>query len=111
MEIYYKSRKLEKCCNSQKDAYRQWGPKIADKVFQRMTEMRAIEFLGEMYHYPAARFHPLKENRKGQYAVDLVHPYRLVLEPCNQPLPVGSDGGIDLLKVTKVKVIEVHDYH
>lgn len=33
-----------------------------------------------MIQFRIGRCHPLHNNRKGQYAVDLVHPYRLVFE-------------------------------
>ena len=34
----------------------------------------------EDMNQPGWRFHPLKGDRAGQYAVDLIHPWRLVFE-------------------------------
>ena len=48
---------------------------------------------------------------KGNNAVDLVHPHRLVFAPNHEPVPKKCDGGIDLDKVTSIIVIEVVDYH
>ena len=60
---------------------------------------------------PPTRLHQLKGNRDEQFAVDLVHPYRLVFEPNHDPLPRKVDGGINLEQVTAIKIMEVVDYH
>ena len=57
------------------------------------------------------RRHMLVGNRQGQYAVDLVHPLRLILEPRHDPVPVRDDGGIDTDRVTSITILEVVDYH
>lgn len=57
------------------------------------------------------RRHQLKGDRKYQFAVDLVHPFRLVFEPDHDPLPRRKDGGIDLEEVTAIEILEVVDYH
>ena len=47
----------------------------------------------------------------GQFAVDLKHPHRLIFEIANNPIAKKGDGGVDLTKVTKVRIIEIGDYH
>ena len=51
-----------------------------------------------MQKYRIGRCHQLSMNREGQYAVDLVHPYRLIFEKV--------DAGIQV-----VMIIEITDYH
>ena len=53
----------------------------------------------------------LTEDRDEQYAVDLVHPKRLIFEVNHDPIPRNEDGGIDLTKVTAITIVEVVDYH
>ena len=48
---------------------------------------------------PPERRHELSGNRKGQFAVDLKHPQRLIFEPNHNPLPRRADGGLDLKKI------------
>ena len=61
---------------------------------------------------PPDRIHPLKGGRKRQFAVDLVHPRRLVFEPNHDPKTYTDDGGIiNATQVTAIKIIEVTDYH
>jgi proteic killer suppression protein len=60
---------------------------------------------------PQVRCHELKGDRKGTLAVDLEHPYRLVFEPANEPVPRKSDGGLDWTNITAIRVLAVEDYH
>ena len=60
---------------------------------------------------PPERRHQLRRDRDEQYAVDLVHPYRLVFEPYHEPLPRRGDGGVDTDLVTAIRIVEVVDYH
>ena len=49
--------------------------------------------------------------KKGEFAVDLKHPFRLVFHPNHEPIPLKEDGGIDLKLVTSIAIIDVEDYH
>lgn len=85
------------------------GADCAKKLKQRLVELEAAP---NMTDIPAhARCHPLFGKRKGQYAVYLVHPYRLIFEPDCDPLPCKTDGGLDLSKVNKILVKRIIDYH
>jgi len=53
----------------------------------------------------------LTGDRKGTLAVDLDHPYRLIFEPANDPVPRKPDGGLDWTKITVIRILELRDYH
>jgi proteic killer suppression protein len=57
------------------------------------------------------RCHELTGNRKGEFAVDLIHPFRLTFMPNHSPVPKKGDGGIDLDQVTAITINGVEDYH
>jgi len=78
---------------------------------RRLDDIKGMANLSELMKLPNARCHPLTQNRKGQFAVDLDHPYRLVFEPANDPLPKMPDGGLDYEKITLIRILEVIDYH
>jgi proteic killer suppression protein len=63
-----------------------------------------------MRHVPG-RCHEVVGNRAGQLSLDLDHPYRLIFEPANDPIPRKDDGGLDWTKVTAVIIIGVEDTH
>ena len=80
-------------------------------VIQRIQEMRDAETLQDLMTLPAPRCHPMTADRKGEFSVDLEGPYRLLFVPANDPLPKLADGGIDLSRITAVRVLERKDTH
>ncbi len=111
MEIRFTSRKMQKLCDSDKEMRAKLGPRLAEKLKQRLGELRAAVSLEDMRSIPAARCHELSQDRKGQLAVDLVHPKRLVFEPDHDLVPEKPDGGLDWSRVSEVVIREVVDYH
>ncbi len=105
------SRKMAKVCNSEREMRAKLGANGAKRLQQRLAELQAVETLKDMERLPAARCHQLAGDRKGQLAVDLVHPRRLVFEPDHTPRPTKDDGGLDWSKVTRIVVVEIADYH
>ena len=87
------------------------GPECADKLIQRLDELRGFRNLADQMTLRAGRCHELKGDRKGQFSVDLKHPKRLVFEPDHDPVPRKPDGGIDLAQVTRIVLIEIADTH
>lgn len=77
----------------------------------RLAALRSAQTLAMVPATPPERRHLLSGGRRGQYAVDLVHPYRLVFEPAHDPVPRTTDGGIDIDRVTAITIMEVVDYH
>ena len=80
MEIEYKTRKMQKTCTNHSEAKKQYGKEMAEKIAQRISEIKASESVDMMIRFGIGRCHSLTGDRKGQYAVDLVHPYRLVFK-------------------------------
>lgn len=101
---------MEKLFNSEKDLSRKYGQQ-AKKIKLRMGVLRSVSNLAQVPKLPPDRCHELSEARAGQFAVDLIHPFRLVFEPADEPVPRKSDGGIDLVAVTKIRILSVEDYH
>lgn len=63
-----------------------------------IDEIDASDTIEEMVQYHIGRCHPLKGNRKGQYAMDLVHPYRLIIEQIGDEIKIAN-------------IMEIVDYH
>ena len=104
MEIYFNNKKIENVFNSFNTLSKKHGDKQAKKIIQRISEFAAAESLNDIKMLNAPRLHLLSGKLKGFWAVDLIHPFRLILEPL--------DGNTeDLRTVTRVKIIEIIDYH
>ena len=111
MDIAFRTRKLERTFNSAAALQKAYGARMARVVMARMAVLRAVANLAMVPATPPDRAHPLRGDREGQFAVDLVHPHRLVFEPNHEPLPPGEDGGMDAEQVTAIVIVEVTDYH
>ncbi len=111
MDIAFARQKLEKTFNSETALKKAFGDRMAMVIVLRMEMLSHARTLGMVPVTKPDRRHPLKGNRAGQYAVDLVYPKRLVFEPNHNPMPRKKDGGIDTDQVTAITVIEVIDYH
>ena len=84
---------------------------MARTIMMRLAVLKNARALSIVPTSRPDRLHQLVGNRRGQFAVDLVHPCRLVFVPNHNPVPIREDGGIDRDKVTAITVIEVVDYH
>ncbi len=111
MNIVFAGRKLEKTFNSVTALKRAFGDRMARTIAMRMAVFRNARTLSMVPVTKPDRRHQLEGGRAGQYAVDLVHPHRLVFKPNHDPMPRKKAGGIDTDQVTAITVIEVIDYH
>ncbi len=78
---------------------------------RRLQELRDVDVLEFMRRLPQADCHELLGDRKGQLAVNVQFPFRLIFKIANEPVPVRDDGGIDWTRVTAIRILEVVDYH
>lgn len=90
---------------------RKLGAQTADRLAQRLGELQAAETLEDLRPLPGPRCHELKGDRKGQLAVDLDHPRRLIFEPTANPPPLRAGGGLDWGAVDSIVIVEIADYH
>ncbi|MBI4534744.1 MAG: system killer suppression protein [Ignavibacteriae bacterium] len=111
MDITFRNEKLAKIFNSEKSLMREYGTENAKKIKHRMAVLAVATCLDEVPVHPPDRRHELSGDRKGQFAVDLKHPQRLIFEPNHNPLPRRTDGGLDLRKISAITIVEVEDYH
>ena len=98
MEITYKNKKLRRICTENKVAIQTYGIEMARKIEMRIQEIQVADSVESMIRYRIGRCHLLKNNRKDQYAVDLIHPYRLVFEQQGDTIEL-------------VHIFEIVDYH
>lgn len=80
---------------------------MGNKLTLRIGELLAATSLLDIAYIPAARLHRLKGARADEYAVDLVHPFRLVFTPI---LEKGENIN-ELNSIKIVRIEEVTDYH
>lgn len=110
MDINFSNKKLEKIFNSDQLLKKAYGEQ-AHKIRLSMAVLRAASCLAMVSVSKPERRHELAGDRKGIFAVDLKHPFRLIFEPTNIPVPRKEDGGIDLENLISITILKVEDYH
>ena len=98
LHIVYKNKKLEKQCTNASEAEKKHGSQMAEKIHQRIDQIKAAESVELLLQFKIGGCHLLKGKRKDQYAMYLIHPHRLVFKKH------GSDDSV-------VCIIEIIDYH
>lgn len=71
--------KLQRCFAQHKAAVREWGELVARRYVQRVQILRACQSIQELRTMQALRFHELKGNLEGYYAIILAGRSRLIL--------------------------------
>lgn len=110
MDIIFSNKKLEKTINDAKSLQKMFGQIGAKVIRRRLDDLFAIECLEEVRLLPG-KYHELTADRKGQFAVHVHEPYRLIFEPVCDPMPVDEHGRLDWKKISCVKIIEIINYH
>lgn len=98
MIIWYKSKKLEKVCTDYASAQRVHGKDMARIIHMRIDQIAAADSVESLVKYSIGRCHPLLGNRDGEYAMDLIQPYRLVFE-------------VKKTEINIAKIMCIEDYH
>nr|WP_294371992.1 type II toxin-antitoxin system RelE/ParE family toxin [uncultured Ruminococcus sp.] len=98
MKVEYKTKSIWRVCEDASVAEHKYGSQMAEKIQQRIDQIRAADSVEQMVQYRVGRCHPLHHNRKNQYAVDLVHPQRLVFEKKGDVIQIAV-------------IMEIVDYH
>ena len=107
MKLVYKTNRIKSQCEDPKKAQKEYGTGIGTKLTQRIEELRAATSLLDIKFIPSTRLHRLKGTRSDEYAIDLVHPFRLIIKPL-----VESSGDLNKLQsINIVRIEEVTDYH
>ena len=71
---------------------------MTEKIHMRIDEIRAADTIEELIACRIGRCHPLLGKRRGQYAMDLVHPFRLIFEKKGNEIQIAH-------------IIDITDYH
>jgi len=110
MNITFSTNKLKKLANDFRKCQKEMGQKRAKLYVTRLNALQNVDTLEDTRHLPG-RFHELTSNKKGQWACDLDHPYRLIFEPHENPIPINNHGQYIWFEIKGVEIIEITDYH
>lgn len=110
IEISWASARLARVAASDVLGTRRWGPERWPRIKVRIATLLAAPNLAAMVGMPG-KLHMLSGDREGQFALTVSASYRLVFEVGDDPIPRQPDGGIDISRVTRIRILGVVDYH
>ena len=111
MDIFFRTRKLAKVFSSERELRKQYGDRMAKTIAIRLAVLQHARTLSMVPVTRPDRRHCLAGKRKEQYAVDLVHPHRLVFEPRRNSVDASNAADSDTRGVTAITIVEVINYH
>lgn len=109
MEVTYKNKHLQKCAEDESYSKRKLGSVRSEKHLQRIGDLFDANTLEDVRYLPG-NYHELTANRKGQWAVSLDGPYRLIFTPHESPIPTDSNGKYIWIEIKGVELEEIENY-
>lgn len=97
LEIKFRTKKLQKQYENHKEAEKAYGSQVAKKYNMRVGILKSAKSFEDLYKIPSLKFHPLKGNRKGEYAIKLTGYWRLI---------ITNDG--DTFDIAKIEEVSDH---
>ncbi|MBK7977563.1 MAG: type II toxin-antitoxin system RelE/ParE family toxin [Deltaproteobacteria bacterium] len=88
MLVRFATKRLEKCYREVAVARREWGERVARMYVQRINTLHAARDARDLFALRALDCHPLKGERKGQYAIRLGDRERLIVAFADTELTV-----------------------
>ena len=98
MLVEYRTTQLQSVCTDARVASRTYGDVMARRIHARIKQLQTASNVEELIRLRIGRCHPLKGDRAGQYALDLVHPMRMIFIVLNGEIQIAS-------------IQEIVDYH
>ena len=108
LELAFETKSLRRLCESEARAKRDLGSNVADKLKNRLADMRAIACAKDL-----VVGHPreLDGPRVGQMAVDLSQGYRITFCANHPTVPRLGTGDVDWSRVRRIKVLAIEKNH
>lgn len=110
MNLSYKNNKLEQSLTEDKNIIKSYGA-LSKKIKQRIEQIKAADDLSIVAKIPVLRLHTYKGDRLGEWSIDIQENWRICFEIDQDPIPTLDDGGVNLNKVTAIKILSVEDPH
>jgi len=110
LEIGFQNAKFKKEYDDFKLLRKAHGEHRAKLIRRRLDAVAAAVVLEDLRSTPG-RLHELIGDRRGHLSLDLDGPYRLILAPAHNPVPMRAVGGMDWSQITAVTVLGIEDTH
>ena len=79
MEVFFRTRRLERNYQRSAGAVREWGAVVGRKYVTRINQLRRLRNFREAYEVRAFALHQLRGERRGTFAISLNERWRLII--------------------------------
>ncbi len=104
------SKGLRSVFSAEQKLRRKYAKAGVATIQQRMADLRAAETLDTMRFVPG-KCEELRHTAGYVLSLRLDGPWRLLFEPCHDPVPLHSGGNLDWTRVTRITILGIEDYH
>lgn len=111
MDIAFKTRKLQRVFNSERELRKKYGERRAAAIMRRLAVLKNAPTLDKVPVTPPNRCHRLTGGRKGAVRGRSRRPVQARLRTGARVGEGGESGDPDQGGVTAVTIVEVVDYH
>jgi hypothetical protein len=101
VEIAFETKSLRTLCESEAQATKELGPKVAPLLIHRLADLRAARFVSDI---PVGNPRELTGDPT-KMVIDLCDGYFVIFSANQSKMPVSEQ--VDWLSVNRIKVIEV----
>lgn len=113
MDILYSNEKVHEQCTNIKAAQKLFGgdKQLATKLLARINQIEAADVLRDIVLTQPLRFHSLKGNLDGYFAIDVKtkkEPWRIILQPIDEDEKPYNPCNIDEIS-GKVRIVEIRE--
>ena len=113
MNVIYSNEKVHEQCTDLKAAQKLFGgdKQLAEKLLARVNQIEAADVLKDIVLTQPLRFHSLKGNLNGLFAIDVKtkkEPWRIILQPLDENEEPYTPCNIDEIS-GKVRIVEIRE--
>jgi len=106
MELAFSTKSLRELCESEINARKGLGNRVAAKLKSRLADFRSATSIKDV---AACKFYELDGEREQHMAVDLCDGFRLVICPNNRIVPLTKSGQVNWAAVSRIKIVGVEN--
>lgn len=107
MEIAFDTRQLRTICETEAEARRQLGPRVAESLQRRLADLRAATTIDDLV---VGTPHELSGSEAARMAVNLSDGLRMVFRANHPTNPTTEDGRLDWPRVGRVRILRIENY-
>lgn len=118
MKIVYSNKNVMEQCKNIKVATKLFGgnKQLVIKLFSRINLINNAINMRDIINYPQLRFHSLKGELKGYYAIDVKSirdPWRIIIKPIFNDIDINDSLDITRIqdKITALEIKEVSKHY